>query len=199
MAPIARSLQPPLVVLAFLGLVLDAPAKVGPGPRAARAPMAAGPQTYGPGEVYASIPAKDEFGRDQLAMFREWNPDPVGNHEAFLAALDPLLAKVIRKAQAENPELRFVVGSGRRSAALQRKAFAWGWSRTRGSLHQSGKAVDLWPLDDEGHVQFDAAIQNRVGAAMRKAAAELNVRIRWGGKFHSFRRLDRSHFELARR
>src|SRR4051812_1450886 len=33
----------------------------------------------GPAGVYAKIPARDEYGRDQLAMFRAWNPDPVGH------------------------------------------------------------------------------------------------------------------------
>ena len=85
---------------------------------------------YGPGGVYAKIPARDEFGRDQLAMFREWNPDPVGNNEANLRALNPALARVIAKAQADNPELPFVIGSGLRDPQLQAKAVAWGWSRT---------------------------------------------------------------------
>jgi peptidoglycan L-alanyl-D-glutamate endopeptidase CwlK len=152
---------------------------------------------YGPGGVYASIPARDDRGRDQIAMFREWNPDPVGRHEANLAALDPSLARVIRKAQADNPDLSFVIGSGRRSEALQRKAFAWGWSRTRDSAHQAGRAVDLWPLDRSGHITFDPAVQGRIGAAMKRAAAELKISIRWGGGFRSFKDRDRSHFELV--
>jgi hypothetical protein len=132
-------------------------------------------------------------------MFREWNPDPLGNHEANLEDLNPSLARVIRKTQADNPELRFVIGSGRRNDALQRKALAWGWSRTRYSNHQSGDAVDLWPLDAHGRVTFDPATQSRIGAAMKKAAAELQVSLRWGGGFQSFKHRDRSHFELAPR
>jgi hypothetical protein len=152
---------------------------------------------YGPHDVYANIPVRDDRGRDQIAMFREWNPDPVGRHEANLAALDPSLARVIRKAQADNPDLSFVIGSGRRGEALQRKAFAWGWSRTRDSAHRSGQAADLWPLDRAGHVTFDPAVQSRIGAAMKRAAAELKISIRWGGGFRSFKDRDRSHFELV--
>jgi hypothetical protein len=152
---------------------------------------------FGPREVYANIPLKDEFGRDQMAMFRAWNPDPVGNHEAKLEALDPSLARVVRKVQADNPELRFVIGSGKRDDSLQRKALAWGWSRSRYSRHQSGGAVDLWPLDTNGRITFDQATQSRIGAAMKKAAAALQVAIRWGGNFRSFKDRDRSHFELA--
>ena len=44
-------------------------------------------------------------------MFRTWNPDPVGNHDANIRALNPLLARVIRKTQADNPDLPFVIGS----------------------------------------------------------------------------------------
>jgi peptidoglycan L-alanyl-D-glutamate endopeptidase CwlK len=151
----------------------------------------------GPCGVYGKIPARDEFGRDQLAMFRRWNPDPVGNHEANLRAIHPALAQVVRRAKADNPDLRFVIGSGRRGGRLQRMAVAWGWSRTQDSPHQTGRAVDLWPLDREGRVSFDPQAQNRIAAALRKAAAELGVPIRWGGRFHGFKDMDRSHFELA--
>jgi hypothetical protein len=151
----------------------------------------------GPRGVYARIPARDEFGRDQLAMFRLWNPDPVGSHDANLSALDARLAAVVRKAQADNPELSFVIGSGRRGRSLQRQAFLWGWSKTPYGPHQSGKAVDLWPLDPQGRVHFDPSAQNAIGKAMKKAAAELGVDLRWGGGFQSFKNRDRSHFELA--
>ena len=63
------------------------------------------------------------------------------------------------------------------------------------SPHRSGNAVDLWPLDAEGGITFDPKSQSRIGAAMRRAAAELGVLIRWGGNFHSFKHLDRSHFD----
>jgi peptidoglycan LD-endopeptidase CwlK len=150
----------------------------------------------GPCGVYAKIPTQDEYGRDQLAMFRRWNPDPVGNHEANLRAIHPALAQVVRKARADNPDLRFVIGSGRRGGRLQRMAVAWGWSRTEDSLHRLGLAVDLWPLDPEGHVFFDALTQNRIAAAVKRAALELGVAIRRGGGFHGFKDTDRSHFEL---
>ncbi|HEX2135299.1 MAG TPA: M15 family metallopeptidase [Microvirga sp.] len=163
----------------------------------ARVAAAAGGALYGPGDVYANIPPEDEFGRDQIAMFREWNPDPVGNHDSNLEALNPSLARVVRKAQADNPTLRFVIGSGRRDMRLQTKAVAWGWSRTRDSRHRTGNAVDLWPLDHQGRISFDRTAQARIGAAMRKAAAELSVPIRWGGNFSKFKDRDRSHFELV--
>jgi hypothetical protein len=55
----------------------------------------------------------------------------------------------------------------------------------------------LWPLDAQGHVSFDPVAQRRIGAAMKQAAAELGISIRWGGTFSRFKDGDRSHFELA--
>ncbi|WP_048708297.1 M15 family metallopeptidase [Microvirga massiliensis] len=197
MALIDCSLRTGLLTVAFFGLSFGVLAKDGSGIAPRGSPNVTGSRLYGPGDVYANIPVRDEFGRDQLAMFREWNADPVTNHEANLEALNPLLAKVVRKAQADSPGLRFVIGSGRRNGELQRKAVAWGWSNTRDSPHRSGNAVDLWPLDARGHVTFDPEPLNRIATAMKKAAAALGVPIRWGGHFLGFKDMDRSHFELA--
>jgi cell wall-associated NlpC family hydrolase len=148
-------------------------------------------------DVYGNIPEIDDQGRAQRPMFRLWNPDPIGHHETNLALINPRLAAVVRKAERDNPGLRFVVGSGRRDPALQRVALAWGWSRTPGSLHETGDAVDLWPLDPQGRVLFDPALQDRIAGAMKRAAADLGVPLRWGGHFRGYKGRDRSHFEIA--
>lgn len=163
----------------------------------AGAPSARSGADFGPGGVYARIPPRDEFGRDQLAMFLHWNPDPVGRHRSNLRLLHPSLAAVVRRTQVAHPELPFVIGSGKRDPAHQRQALRWGWSKTPHGLHQSGEAVDLWPLDAAGRVHFDPGTQILIGKAMMKAAAELGVRLRWGGVFQSFKNRDRSHFELV--
>lgn len=165
------------------------------------APASAG--RFGPNDVYANIPERDDRGRDQLAMFRIWNPDPVGNHERQLAAVKPALAAVVRKALADNSGMRFVVGSGARTEAEQRLAGAWGWSPWPRSLpgnaafrkHLDGEAVDLWPLDAAGRVTFDGRLQARVAVAMKRAARELGVRVLWGGEWRSARK-DPPRFEL---
>jgi hypothetical protein len=177
------------LIVALFGIGLDASAQE-------QRDVGANP-LHGPGGVYAKIPPRDEFGRDQLAMFRAWNSDPVRNHEANLRAIHPALAAVVRKARTDNPNLRFVIGSGKREAKLQREAVAWGWSRTQDSSHLSGNAVDLWALDQEGRIIFDPKTQNQIAAALKKAAAELGVPIRWGGHFRGYKDMDRSHFELA--
>lgn len=192
-----RSVLAGALISPCMGLAANAAAQEAPASILREAPDSRPNALYGPGGIYMNIPARDEFGRDQLAMFREWNPDPLGHHETNMRALHPLLARVVRKAEADNPGLSFVIGSGKRDPGLQRRAFSWGWSKTRDSHHQSGEAVDLWPLDSLGRVTFDPASLARIGAAMKKAAGELGVPIRWGGNFQSFKDRDRSHFELA--
>lgn len=193
----ASSVRLFLLGLSFFGFSPDARAQAGPGGDPHGLPNATHSSLYGPGGVYAKIPARDDLGRDQLVMFRAWNPDPVGAHEANLRALNPVLASVVRKAQDDIPGQRFVIGSGKRDGRLQRMAVTWGWSRTQDSMHRSGNAVDLWPLDRDGRVIFDRTAQSRIADAMKRAAMELGVALRWGGHFQSFKNADRSHFELA--
>jgi D-alanyl-D-alanine carboxypeptidase len=157
---------------------------------------------FGPGGVYANIPRIDSHGRQQLPMFMRWNSDPVGNDATNLAALNPNLQKVVAQARADNPNLNFVIGNGKRSAADQDQAKAWGWSRVGSkdggdaNVHMQGNAVDLWGLDDQGRVQFDPGQQKQISQAMTAAAQKLGVGVNWGGNFKTFK--DAPHFELAR-
>lgn len=159
-------------------------------------------QGYGPNDVYANIPPVDDRGRRQIPMFNAWNPDPIGNHERNLASVQPPLGAVVRKALRDNPSLHFVVGSGTRTWEQQRQAEAWGWSprahpfAASPSLrkHLEGKAVDLWPLDENGHVTFSPALQARVASAVMRASRDLGVPLSWGGNWR--RRKDPTHFEL---
>lgn len=168
------------------------------------APALVAAQGYGPGDVYANIPPIDDRGRRQIPMFNAWNPDPVGNHARHLASVQPQLASIVRKAQADNPGLRFVVGSGTRTWDQQRQAESWGWSprahpfAASPSLrkHLDGKAVDLWPLDENGRVTFAPALQSRVAAAIMRASRDLGIRVSWGGGWR--RKKDPTHFELMR-
>lgn len=188
-----RSLTTPGQVLATLGSP-EAARSAGP---AASAPTQGGVLAgkYGPADVYANIPEKDSRGEDQIKKFLEWNPDPVGNHETNLRSIKPQLQTVFEKAQKDNPGLRIVVGAGVRSQQDQEKAVKWGWSKTLDSHHADGSAMDVWVLDQNGRVTFDEKQLSSVGAALKKAASELGVKIRWGGDFKSFK--DRPHFELG--
>ena len=175
-------------------------------PRRAAAPVGEPDEDrYGPNGIYANVPPIDDEGRDQLTMFRAWNSDPIGNHDRNLAAIDQRLAAVVRRAQATNPGLRFVIGSGRRTEAEQAQAGRWGWSPRLNPFsrnvalrkHIDGLAVDLWALDGNGRVTFDPRLQGAVAGAMAQAARDLRVGILWGGAWRSARK-DPPHFELVR-
>jgi hypothetical protein len=156
---------------------------------------------FGPGGVYAKIPRIDSHGRQQLPMFLRWNPDPVGNDAKNLSGLSPDLQKVIAQARADNPNLNFVIGNGKRSAADQDQAKAWDWSRVGAqdggdaNVHMQGNAVDLWGLDSNGRVQFDPGQQKQISQAMLAASQKLGIGVNWGGNFKTFK--DAPHFELG--
>ena len=141
------------------------------------------------GDIYANIPASE---RDQ---FLQWNSDPVANQEQTLSTVSPDLASVVKKAQ-EISGVPFVVGSGKRDAGQQAKAVKWGWSKTMNSEHADGSAVDLWPLDQNGAVKFDPALQQKVVEAMQQAADELGVSLDIGA---SWRNPDLPHFGIKGR
>ncbi|UDF29949.1 UNVERIFIED_ORG: M15 family metallopeptidase [Roseateles sp. XES5] len=145
-------------------------------------------------DPYANIPDVDASGNaGQKQRFLEWNPDPVGNHEANLQSIDAQLGDVVRRAQAI-AGVKFVVGSGKRDDALQKKAVEWGWSKTEDSDHEHGAAVDLWPIDENGAVKFDPAMQQEVVMAMKLAAKELGVDLDIGAEWKSFK--DKPHFGI---
>jgi peptidoglycan LD-endopeptidase CwlK len=154
----------------------------------------------GPNGIYANIPVKDSKGRDQLPMFLRWNPDPVGNEASNLKQLSPDMQKVIARARADNPDLKFVLGNGKRSAADQDWAKSVGWSQVGSkdggdaSVHMKGNAADLWALDDQGRVTFDPGAQAKVTAAIKAAAQKEGVKINAGD---DWRHPDKPHFELA--
>ncbi|MCL6706691.1 M15 family metallopeptidase [Pseudomonas sp. R2.Fl] len=144
--------------------------------------------------AYSKIPDVDGEGRSgQIDKFRQWNSDPVANHEANLASLNPTLGDVVTRAQ-ELSGVRFVIGSGKRDKDLQKKAVEWGWSKTEDSDHLDGNAVDLWPLDADGAVNFDSSSQAAIVKAMKQAAKELGVTLDVGADWKSFK--DKPHFAI---
>ncbi|WP_284765074.1 hypothetical protein [Agrobacterium sp. CFBP2214] len=142
--------------------------------------------------VYAKIPEKE------VAQFLEWNPDPVANHERNLKTLRPKLGDVVKRAQ-ELSGVKFVIGAGARTEELQKKAVKWGWSKTMDSDHldkdgSGSRAVDLWPVDDDGAVDFDDAKQMAIVSAMKQAAKELGVTLDIGAEWKKFK--DKPHFAI---
>ncbi|MFT3671296.1 M15 family metallopeptidase [Aestuariivirga sp.] len=144
-------------------------------------------------DVYANIPRTDGRGEDQIAKFMEWNPDPIGNEQQTLSSVDPQLAQLVAEVRKDSP-VKFVVASGKRSAELQAKAMKWGWSKKEDSHHLTGKAVDIWVLDDQGRVIFDKKKQYDLGKAIKAAIKRTGINASWGGDWKRFS--DLPHIEL---
>jgi hypothetical protein len=110
-----------------------------------------------------------------------------------LEGVKPQLVAVVKRA-IELTEVDFVVTEGLRTRERQKVLVAQGASRTMNSKHLTGDAVDLaaWV---EGAVRWHAPLYHKLNDAMQKAAAELGVKIRWGGTFRNF--FDGPHWELV--
>ena len=107
-----------------------------------------------------------------------------------LSGVHPDLVRVISRARASAD---FVVTEGLRSTERQRQLVAAGASQTMASRHLTGHAVDLAALVG-GVVRWDWPLYDRLAQAVKKAAAEEEVAIVWGGDWPKFR--DGPHFEL---
>lgn len=99
--------------------------------------------------------------------------------EERLRGVHPKLVAVVRRA-AELTQVDFIVTEGLRTEARQRQLVAKGASRTMNSRHLTGHAVDLAAVID-GDVRWDWPLYYKLADAMKAAAAELDVPVRWGG------------------
>lgn len=110
-----------------------------------------------------------------------------------LSGVHPDLVRVISRARASAD---FIVTEGLRSTERQRQLVASGASQTMASRHLTGHAVDVAALVG-GVVRWDWPLYDRLALAVKRAAAEEEVAIVWGGDWPKFR--DGPHFELDRR
>ncbi|MDR2935656.1 MAG: M15 family metallopeptidase [Candidatus Adiutrix sp.] len=126
-----------------------------------------------------------------------------------LQGVHPDLVKVVRRA-IEITETDMTVLEGLRSIGTQRRYVARGVSRTMNSKHLIqpdgyGHAVDIYPFVNGRTVNDwivpwltkaeSAKCWADVASAMKAAAAELAVRITWGGDWTTFK--DGPHWSLA--
>ena len=109
-----------------------------------------------------------------------------------LSGVHPDLVRVVKRA-IEVSEVDFAVLEGVRSKARQEQLVAAGASTTMNSRHITGHAVDLGAMV-YGAVRWDWPLYSKVANAVKKAAAELNVPIEWGGDWKKFK--DGPHFQL---
>ena len=112
-----------------------------------------------------------------------------------LQGVHPDLVRVVERA-IELTSVDFTVLEGLRTTERQKTLVAAGASKTMNSRHITGHAVDLGAYVD-GQVDWSWPLYERIAAAMKLAAKELDVAITWGGDWTSFR--DGPHFELDRK
>ena len=107
-----------------------------------------------------------------------------------LQGVHPQLVAVVKRAIELSPQ-DFAVNEGLRTAARQKQLVATGASQTMNSKHLKqadgyGHAVDLVPWGDfdgngTSEVSWHWGHFYPIADAMRRAAKELGVRVRWGG------------------
>ena len=95
-----------------------------------------------------------------------------------LEGVKPELVEVVKKA-IELTKTDFGVIYGMRSAAEQQKLFDSGKSQTLKSKHLTGDAVDLMAYVD-GKASWELNLYDDLADAMKWAATERGVKIRWG-------------------
>jgi peptidoglycan L-alanyl-D-glutamate endopeptidase CwlK len=112
---------------------------------------------------------------------------------ARLNGVHPDLVKVMKRAIACST-IDFTVLEGKRTLERQKQLMASGATRTMNSRHLTGHAVDIAPLIN-GEVRWDWPLYHQLATIVKKAAAELEVPIQWGGDWRSFK--DGPHWELT--
>lgn len=95
-----------------------------------------------------------------------------------LTGVNEQLARVVMRAVATT-KVDFGVICGLRTEEEQRKLVASGASQTMESKHITGKAVDLMAYVG-GRASWELSLYDDVAHAMREAAIEQDVGIRWG-------------------
>lgn len=98
-----------------------------------------------------------------------------------LEGVHPDLVKVVNRA-IEITEVDFMVTEGLRTKERQVELVKAGASQTMNSRHITGHAVDLaaWVA---GEVRWDWPCYLKIAMAMRQAAIELGVAVKWGGSW----------------
>jgi hypothetical protein len=100
------------------------------------------------------------------------------------------LVRVVRRALELSP-VDFTVIEGLRTKERQAELMKQGFTRTLNSRHIIGQAVDIVPLPVDWN---NPKPFHLVADAMKKAAAELGVRITWGGDWRTFK--DLPHYQI---
>lgn len=111
-----------------------------------------------------------------------------------MAGVDTRLCAVIGAAAAICP-LEFRVTEGLRSKERQAMLYQAGKTKTLNGEHCKGRAVDIAVIID-GKADWTWANYKRVAAAVKAAAAQLQIPVEWGGDWETFK--DGPHFQLRK-
>jgi peptidoglycan L-alanyl-D-glutamate endopeptidase CwlK len=98
-----------------------------------------------------------------------------------LEGVHPDLVRVVKRA-LEISEVDFAVIDGLRTKEEQKALLNSGASRTMDSRHLTGHAVDIAPWIG-GRIRWDWPPYFIMAEAMRDAALELCIAVRWGGSW----------------
>ena len=109
-----------------------------------------------------------------------------------LEGVDERLIRVATLALQLSP-VDFGITEGVRTLERQKELVKAGASRTLKSKHLEGKAIDVVAYVG-GKVAWDWPLYEKIAKAFKQAAAELDVNIKWGGDWATFR--DGPHFQL---
>ena len=99
-----------------------------------------------------------------------------------LVGVNPKLVAVVRRA-IEITKVDFAVTEGLRTAERQRELVTKGASQTMDSKHIKGEAVDLVAYLGS-RISWELNLYDDIAAAMRQAAIEQDVAIRWGAAWN---------------
>ena len=110
-----------------------------------------------------------------------------------LDGVDERLVRVATLALQLSP-VDFGITEGVRTLERQKELVKAGASRTLRSKHLEGKAIDVVAYVN-GKVAWDWPLYEKIAKAFKQAAAELDVNLKWGGDWATFK--DGPHFELV--
>jgi|TARA_R110000803_G_scaffold204584_1_gene270706 peptidoglycan L-alanyl-D-glutamate endopeptidase CwlK len=99
-----------------------------------------------------------------------------------LKGVDQKLVDVVKRA-IDITEIDFGVTEGLRTLSRQKQLVEKGASQTLKSKHLGGRAVDLAAYVGP-RISWELAVYDDVAEAIRQAANELDVTIRWGAAWH---------------
>ena len=109
-----------------------------------------------------------------------------------LAGVHPKLVEVVKLAITKSP-LDFSISEGLRTVERQKELVAQKKSQTMKSRHLVGEAVDICVLLD-GKANWDFNNYRIVADVFKDCAAELGVKITWGGEWATLK--DGPHFQI---